>query len=86
MLIKSAVPSQIIFFAPILFNSLGSSSTATLLNTLIIGAGEQTLNLCLGRFLPTLLAASAWTARRLGVRGVSARAMMVHVMQSSGWH
>ena len=32
--------NAIIFYAPVLFNSLGSGHTAALLNTVIIGAGE----------------------------------------------
>lgn len=32
--------NAIIFYAPVLFNSLGSGHTSALLNTVIIGAGE----------------------------------------------
>ena len=32
--------NAIIFYAPVLFNSIGSGHTAALLNTVIIGAGE----------------------------------------------
>lgn len=33
--------NAIIFYAPVLFNSLGSGHTASLLNTVIIGAGKM---------------------------------------------
>lgn len=35
--------NAIIFYAPVLFNSIGSGHTAALLNTVIIGAGEMLL-------------------------------------------
>ena len=35
--------NAIIFYAPVLFNSIGSGHTASLLNTVIIGAGETQL-------------------------------------------
>ena len=38
--------NAIIFYAPVLFNSIGSGHTAALLNTVIIGAGKMPVHSC----------------------------------------